>query len=247
MSVTHTNERPGTRAVLRHYHMSASKARLVLDLVRGKDVASALEILAGTPREAASVVAKVLASAVANAVNNDGQVQEELYIASAFADEGATAKRFRPRARGRAGRIRKRSCHVTIIVARMGEPELARLRAARSTDGASRSRRVAGSRRRADQQSHAHKREVAREEAAAEETAAEEAPVEEAEAEERAPAEDEASSDATDAAAIDATDADATEADAEAAATSPEDGDTPDDKPTPAAQAADESGEETTD
>jgi large subunit ribosomal protein L22 len=246
MSVTHTNERPGTRAVLRHYHMSASKARLVLDLVRGKDVASAQEILAGTPREAASVVAKVLASAVANAVNNDGQVQEELYIASAFADEGATAKRFRPRARGRAGRIRKRSCHVTIIVARMGEAELARLRAARSTDGASRSRRVAGSRRRADQQSHAHKREVAREEAAAEEAAAEVAAVEEAEAEERALAEDEAQPEATEATEHDAADDDAIEAHAEAA-TSPEADCTPDDEPTPVAQAADESGEETTD
>ena len=233
MPVTHTNEQPGTRAVLRHYHMSASKARLVLDLVRGRDVTSAQEILAGTPREAASVVAKVLASAIANAVNNDGQVQEELYIASAFADEGATAKRFRPRARGRAGRIRKRSCHVTIIVARMGEPELARLRAARNTDGASRSRRVAGSRRRADQQAHAHKREVVREEAAAEAAAAEE----------QAQLEGEAS------AALDATDADsATEADA--GATEPSDAepaiDATDDEPTPATPAADESGEETT-
>jgi large subunit ribosomal protein L22 len=176
-SQTHTNERPGTRAVLRHYHMSASKARLVLDLVRGKDVMRAQEILAATPREAASVVAKVLASAIANAVNNDGQVADELFITSAFADEGATMKRFRPRARGRAARIRKRSCHVTIIVARMDESQLERARATRSTDAASRSRRVAGSRRRADQQSHAHRREVAREEAAvaAEETAADEA------------------------------------------------------------------------
>jgi large subunit ribosomal protein L22 len=157
--------------------MSASKARLVLDLVRGKDVMRAQEILAATPREAASVIAKVLASAIANAVNNDGQVADELFITSAFADEGATMKRFRPRARGRAARIRKRSCHVTIIVARMDESQLERARATRSTDAASRSRRVAGSRRRADQQSHAHRREVAREEAAvvAEETAAEEA------------------------------------------------------------------------
>jgi large subunit ribosomal protein L22 len=149
----------------------------VLDLVRGKDVMRAQEILAATPREAASVVAKVLASAIANAVNNDGQVADELFITSAFADEGATMKRFRPRARGRAARIRKRSCHVTIIVARMDESQLERARATRSTDAASRSRRVAGSRRRADQQSHAHRREVAREEAAvvAEETAAEEA------------------------------------------------------------------------
>jgi large subunit ribosomal protein L22 len=182
MATTKTNERPGTRAVLRHYHMSASKARLVLDLVRGKDVVRAQEILAATPREAASVVAKVLASAIANAVNNDGQAAEELYVASAYADEGATMKRFRPRARGRAARIRKRSCHVTIIVARMDEGQLERARATRTADSTSRSRRVAGSRRRADQQSHAHRREVAREEAvaAAEATAAEEAAAAEA-------------------------------------------------------------------
>jgi large subunit ribosomal protein L22 len=165
MPVVRTNERPGTRAVLRHYHMSASKARVVLDLVRGKDVITAQEILAGTEREAASVVAKVLASAVANAVNNDGQLADELFVATAYADEGSTMKRFRPRARGRASRIRKRSCHVTIVVARMDEEHLARMRS-RSTEAGARSRRVAGSRRRADQQSHAHRREVAREEAA---------------------------------------------------------------------------------
>jgi large subunit ribosomal protein L22 len=244
MPVTHTNERPGTRAVLRHYHMSASKARLVLDLVRGKDVTSALEILAGTPREAASVVAKVLGSAVANAVNNDGQVQEELYITSAFADEGATAKRFRPRARGRAGRIRKRSCHVTIIVARMGEPELARLRAARSTEGATRSRRVAGSRRRADQQSHAHKREVVREEAAAEATAAEEQTL----------LTGEVSPDEIDATDVDAATAGGVATNADDAAPESSDaepasdaGNETDDEPTPATPVAGESGEETTD
>ncbi len=67
-----TNERPGTRATLRGYHMSASKARVVLNLIRNEDVTTAREILAGTTREAADVVGKVLASAVANAVNNDG-------------------------------------------------------------------------------------------------------------------------------------------------------------------------------
>jgi large subunit ribosomal protein L22 len=202
-SRTHTNERPGTRAVLRHYHMSATKARQVLDLVRGRDVVRAQEILAATPREAASVVAKVLASAIANAVNNDGQVADELFITSAFADEGATMKRFRPRARGRAARIRKRSCHVTIIVARMDEDQLERARSTRSTDGAARSRRVAGSRRRADQQSHAHRREVAREEAAvaAEESAAEEAAAAEA-LEHDATDDDGATTEATDADAM---------------------------------------------
>jgi large subunit ribosomal protein L22 len=180
MAPTKTNERPGTRAVLRHFHMSATKARQVLDLVRGKDVVRAQEILSATPREAASVIAKVLASAIANAMNNDGQAAEELYITSAYADEGATMKRFRPRARGRAARIRKRSCHITIIVARMDDVQLERARATRTPDSASRSRRVAGSRRRADQQSHAHRREVVREDAAAaaEATAADEAAAE---------------------------------------------------------------------
>ena len=172
-TTTHTNERPGTRAVLRHYRMSASKARQVLDLVRGKDVLRAQEILASTPREAAAVVTKVLASAVANAANNDGQAPEELFITSAYADEGSTLKRFRPRARGRATRIRKRSCHITVIVARMDDAQLARARSTRAGDASSRARRVAGSRRRADQQSHAHRREVEREEAAAAQAAAE--------------------------------------------------------------------------
>ena len=172
-TTTRTNERPGTRAVLRHYRMSASKARQVLDLVRGKDVLRAQEILASTPHEAAAVVTKVLASAVANAANNDGQAPEELFITSAYADEGSTLKRFRPRARGRATRIRKRSCHITVIVARMDDAQLARARSTRAGDASSRARRVAGSRRRADQQSHAHRREVEREEAAAAQAAAE--------------------------------------------------------------------------
>ena len=167
-----TNEREGTRAVLRHFNMSASKARVVLDLIRDKNVFTAQEILASTPREAAGVIAKVLASAIANATNNDGLAAEELYVASAYADEGPTLKRFKPRARGRAGRIRKRTCHITIIVARMDEALIARARASRNADGASRSRRVTESRRRADQQSHARHREVAREDAAAAEAAA---------------------------------------------------------------------------
>ena len=143
-----TNERPGTRAVLKGYHMSATKARVVLDLIRGEDVQTAAEILAGTTREAAGVVAKVLASAVANAVNNDAMNADELYVSAAYADEGITMKRFTPRARGRAGKIRKRSCHITVIVSRLDEDRLAMLRVARSAQAAaSRSRRVASSRR----------------------------------------------------------------------------------------------------
>jgi large subunit ribosomal protein L22 len=165
-----TNERPGTRATLRYFHMSASKARVVLDLIRNEDVDTAREILAGTTREAADVIGKVLASAVANAVNNDGLSADELYVSAAFADEGPTLKRFTPRARGRAGRIRKRSCHITVIVSVMDEDRLLILRAARNAQAAaSRTRRVASSRRRADQTASLNKREAAAA-AAAEET-----------------------------------------------------------------------------
>jgi large subunit ribosomal protein L22 len=142
-----TNEVEGTRAVLRHYRMSAYKARQVLDMIRGQDVDRAQEMLAATPREAARVVAKVLASAAANARHNDGLDPGELYVAACFADEGATAKRWRPRARGRATRIRKRSCHITVIVSRLPEERLARRRAVAAQAQATRSRRVAASRR----------------------------------------------------------------------------------------------------
>jgi large subunit ribosomal protein L22 len=157
-----TNERPGTRATLRGYHMSASKARVVLNIIRNEDVNTAREILAGTTREAADVIGKVLASAVANAVNNDGQNADELFVSAAYADEGITMKRFTPRARGRAGKIRKRSCHITVIVSRLDDDRLEILRASRSAQAvASRTRRVATSRRRADQTASLNKRETA--------------------------------------------------------------------------------------
>lgn len=147
MAGTKTNERPGVRASLSNFGMSASKARVVLNLIRGEDVQTARDILTLTTREAAGVINKVLASAVANAVNNSGYSADELYVAAAYADEGPTMKRFSPRARGRAGRINKRSCHITVIVARMDDDRLAILNAARSAQAvASRSRRVAGSR-----------------------------------------------------------------------------------------------------
>jgi large subunit ribosomal protein L22 len=143
-----TNEREGTRAVLRHSRMSASKVRQVLDQIRGMDVDRATETLALGDREAAVTVGKVLASAVANAVHNDGLDAEELYVSACYADEGSTLKRWRPRARGRATRIRKRTSHITIIVSRLPEERIARRRAKQAAGGAQRSRRVAGSRRR---------------------------------------------------------------------------------------------------
>ena len=182
MTASKTNERPGTRAFLRGFPMSASKARVVLNIIRGEDVTTARDILSGTTREAADVIGKVLASAVANAVNNDGMLAEELYVSAAYADEGITMKRFSPRARGRAGKIFKRSTHITVIVSRMDEERLEHMRNARTAQAAAtRSRRVASSRRRADQTASVNKREAAAE-AKAESAAREAAELEATEA-----------------------------------------------------------------
>ena len=169
MTAAKTNERPGTRASVRGYQMSATKARVVLNNIRGEDIQTAREILAGTTREAADVIAKVLNSAIANAVNNDGMVAEELYVSACYADEGITMKRFTPRARGRAGAIRKRACHITVIVSKMDDDRLEILSNARSAKAqSSRTQRVASSRRRADQTASVNKREAAAEAAALE-------------------------------------------------------------------------------
>jgi large subunit ribosomal protein L22 len=142
-----TNEREGTRAVLRHARMSPSKVREVLDLVRNRPVHEAEDILRFSERDAAFTVNKLLHSAVANAEHNDGLDPEELFISACFADEGTTIKRWRPRARGRATRIRKRTTHITVIVSRMPSENLERLRARRQAEQlAQRARRVAGAR-----------------------------------------------------------------------------------------------------
>ncbi|MGH9045505.1 MAG: 50S ribosomal protein L22 [Acidimicrobiales bacterium] len=166
MTVTKTNEVAGTRAVLRHTSVPAPKARQVLDLIRGQDAERAAQILRGTSRQAAVVISKVLASAVANAVHNDELDAEDLYVSACYADQGPTAKRWHPRARGRAGRIAKRSCHVTIVVTRMDDDRLARRRAERDADQARRARRVAYSRRRADLSGRLSRRRAAQAEAA---------------------------------------------------------------------------------
>jgi|APCry1669190288_1035285.scaffolds.fasta_scaffold00609_12 large subunit ribosomal protein L22 len=153
-----TNERPGTKSVLRSYHMSATKARVVLDLIRGEEVAYAADILRSTEREAAGVILKVLNSAVANAVHNDHQDANELFVSACFADEGTTMKRWRPRARGRATRIRKRTCHITVIVSKLDEDRLERRRAIVAAQGQRRASRVAESRRRADLSGRATRR-----------------------------------------------------------------------------------------
>jgi large subunit ribosomal protein L22 len=125
---TVAGERVGTRATAKFIRGSATKARQVLDLIRGLDVQRADDVLRFTEREMAATIRKVLASAVANAEHNDSQGRDELYVVACFADEGPTLRRYRPRARGRATRIRKRTCHITVIVARMSEEELDRKR-----------------------------------------------------------------------------------------------------------------------
>jgi large subunit ribosomal protein L22 len=143
-----TNEREGTRAVLHHVRVSPYKLREVIDAIRGKPVHEAADLLRFVERDAAVIVEKLLNSAVANASNNDGLDPEELFVSACYVDEGPTAKRWRPRARGRAARIRKRSSHVTVIVSRLPEERLARLQARRRAENlAMRARRVEATRR----------------------------------------------------------------------------------------------------
>ncbi|QGG80856.1 50S ribosomal protein L22 [Litorivicinus lipolyticus] len=96
--------------------MSAQKARLVADQIRGKRVDQALDILSFSTRKGAAIVKKVLESAVANAEHNEGKDIDDLKVSTIFVDEGMTMKRIRPRAKGRADRILKRSCHITVKV-----------------------------------------------------------------------------------------------------------------------------------
>ncbi len=96
--------------------ISAQKARLVVDQIRGKNVEEALNILTFSTKKAAELVKKVLESAVANAEHNNGMDIDELKVSSAFVNEGMTMKRIKPRAKGRADRILKRSCHITVKV-----------------------------------------------------------------------------------------------------------------------------------
>ncbi|MBQ9022252.1 MAG: 50S ribosomal protein L22 [Eggerthellaceae bacterium] len=105
------------RAVSKYVRVSPRKARIVVDQIRGKSVTQAREVLAFTNRAIAEVVEKTLNSAVANAENNQHANVNNLVVKSCYVDEGPTLKRYRPRARGSASRIRKRTSHITIIVA----------------------------------------------------------------------------------------------------------------------------------
>ncbi|AEF37333.1 50S ribosomal protein L22 [Mycolicibacter sinensis] len=114
--MTVTTEFPSAVAKARFVRVSASKARRVIDLVRGKSVSEALDILRWAPQQASLPVAKVIASAAANAENNNGLDPSTLVVATVYADEGPTAKRIKPRAQGRAYRIRRRTSHITVVV-----------------------------------------------------------------------------------------------------------------------------------
>jgi len=129
---TQVEERQEVKAQARWLRMSARKARLVTEHIRGRPVPEARTVLAFTPRAAAREIEKVLASAVANAEANHGLLGDELVVSAAYVDEGPTIKRWRARARGRAARIKKRTCHVTL---RLTPAE---------TDGATRRRRRQG-------------------------------------------------------------------------------------------------------
>ncbi len=105
------------KATAKTLRIPPRKARLVIDLIRGKSVEEAAAILKFTPNHAATAVNKVLKSAVANAVNNNGMNEENLYVKACYANEGVTLKRFMPRAKGSASAIHKRTSHITVVVA----------------------------------------------------------------------------------------------------------------------------------
>ena len=133
---------PGARAVARHVRISPNKARRVVNLVRGLPAKEALTVLQFAPQAASEQVYKVLASAIANAENNERLDPDALLVSEAYVDEGPTLKRFRPRAQGRAYRIRKRTCHITIAVEAVAPATQARKRhAAKKAAPAKKARR----------------------------------------------------------------------------------------------------------
>ncbi len=121
-------ELPRSTATLRYARMTPMKARRVIDLIRGRSAADAASILRFAPQAASGPVAKLLASAVANAENNQGLDPETLIVDKVFVNEGPTLKRFQPRAQGRAFRIRKRTSHITIELVSVGDQSKGRER-----------------------------------------------------------------------------------------------------------------------
>jgi large subunit ribosomal protein L22 len=128
MTVAATDQRQRVRAQAKWVRTSARKARIVLDHIRGRSVPEARTVLAFTPRAAATDIEKVLRSAVANAEANLGLDGDDMLVEVAYADEGPTLKRWKPRARGRVNRIRKRTCHVTLVLVERPEERASRRR-----------------------------------------------------------------------------------------------------------------------
>ena len=109
------------RAKLSYARISSRKVKIVIDMIRNKTVGEAMGILKNTPKAASELLIKLLQSAAANAVNNFNMNADNLYVAEIFANQGPTLKRVRPRAQGRAFRIRKRTSHITIVLKELGE------------------------------------------------------------------------------------------------------------------------------
>jgi len=130
MAATPQDDRIRAHAQAKWVRTSARKARLVLDHIRGRSVPEARTVLAFTTRDVAIDIEKVLRSAVANAEANHGLDGDDLVVEAAYADEGPTLKRWKPRARGRVNRIRKRMCHVTIVLVEQPEQQTPRRRRA---------------------------------------------------------------------------------------------------------------------
>ena len=107
---------PEAVATLKNARISARKVKIVADLIRGKDAKEALAIVKFTPKASSEIIEKLLKSAIANAENNHGMKSNNLYVAEIYANQGPTMKRIRPAAKGSAVRIRKRTCHITIVV-----------------------------------------------------------------------------------------------------------------------------------
>ena len=150
---------PETRATLRHLRTAPNKVRQVLGLIRGLEVDAARATLRFCERGAADEVLKLLDSTVANAENNQQMPADELFVHRAYADEGPTMKRWRPRARGRGTRIRKRTSHITIVVARFSDEELQRRSRRDGAAGGARrrpSRRPTRRRESAEEHDHEH-------------------------------------------------------------------------------------------
>jgi large subunit ribosomal protein L22 len=177
---TEATEFPSAIAKARFVRVSPTKARRVINLVRGKSVTEALDILRWAPQAASVPVAKVIASAAANAQNNNGLDPATLVVASVSADDGPTAKRIRPRAQGRAFRIRRRTSHITVVVESRPDKD----RRGSQSASAARARRAQASKAAAGK---APAKKAAADKAPAKKAAAEKAPAKKAAAE-KAPA-----------------------------------------------------------